>query len=255
MGLAAYGRPTMTDAVRKLIRRTPDGAFALDMDYFEYQTTAARSYSPRFVELFGRRAIRTSRSTSRPPKAGASPIAPPASSACSRTRWWTSRARCIGKPGLPDLCLGGGVALNGVANARILAESGFERVFVPSAPGDAGCALGRGALCRSHLFRQPGPRRARSSVLGADRRRSGAGAGGARGRPDRRRARRRGARSSGSPTSSPPAASSAGWTAPPSSARARSAIAAFWPRRTRARCATGSIATSSTARSSGRSRR
>src|SRR5476651_877681 len=44
--------------------------------------------------------------------------------------------------GLADLCLGGGVALNGVANARILAESGFERVFVPSAPGDAGCAIG-----------------------------------------------------------------------------------------------------------------
>jgi carbamoyltransferase len=44
--------------------------------------------------------------------------------------------------GLTDLCLGGGVALNGVANARILAESGFERLFVPPAPGDAGCALG-----------------------------------------------------------------------------------------------------------------
>src|SRR6185295_12018432 len=44
--------------------------------------------------------------------------------------------------GLSDLCLGGGVALNGVANARILAESGFDRLFVPSAPGDAGCALG-----------------------------------------------------------------------------------------------------------------
>jgi carbamoyltransferase len=44
--------------------------------------------------------------------------------------------------GLTDLCLGGGVALNGRANARILRESGFERVFVPSAPGDAGCALG-----------------------------------------------------------------------------------------------------------------
>jgi carbamoyltransferase len=43
---------------------------------------------------------------------------------------------------LSDLCLGGGVALNGVANARLLAESGFERVFVPPAPGDAGCALG-----------------------------------------------------------------------------------------------------------------
>src|SRR5205807_2510076 len=44
--------------------------------------------------------------------------------------------------GLPDLCMGGGVALNGVANARILTDSGFERLFVPPAPGDAGCALG-----------------------------------------------------------------------------------------------------------------
>ena len=53
MGLAAYGRPTMTDAVRELIRRTPDGAFALVPEYFEFQTTAARSYSSQFIELFG----------------------------------------------------------------------------------------------------------------------------------------------------------------------------------------------------------
>jgi carbamoyltransferase len=46
------------------------------------------------------------------------------------------------RTGLSDLCFGGGVALNGVANARILRESGFERLFVPPAPGDAGCALG-----------------------------------------------------------------------------------------------------------------
>src|SRR5204863_7602412 len=53
MGLAAYGRPTLADQVRKLIRRTPDGAFVLDLDYFEYHTTARRSYSSRFVDLFG----------------------------------------------------------------------------------------------------------------------------------------------------------------------------------------------------------
>src|SRR5207245_2689976 len=53
MGLAAYGRPTMVDDVKRLIRRTPDGAFTLDMDYFEYHTTARRSYSSRFVDLFG----------------------------------------------------------------------------------------------------------------------------------------------------------------------------------------------------------
>ena len=142
MGLAAYGRPTMTDAVRKVIRRTPDGAFALEMDYFEYQTTAARSYSPRFVELFG------------PPRNPYQPI----DFATAEGQRFADCAASVQRvledtlvemtralqreTGLSDLCLAGGVALNGVANARILAESGFERVFVPSAPGDAGCALG-----------------------------------------------------------------------------------------------------------------
>ena len=142
MGLAAYGQPTMTDAVRKLIRRTPDGAFALDMKYFEYQTTARQSYSPRFVELFGR------------PR---NPYEPIDLETADGRRYADCAASVQGvledtlvditralhrETGLPDLCLSGGVALNGVANARILAESGFERVFVPSAPGDAGCALG-----------------------------------------------------------------------------------------------------------------
>src|SRR6202022_2147477 len=45
MGLAGYGRPTMADKVRKLVPRTPDGAFTLDLDYFEFHTTAERSYS------------------------------------------------------------------------------------------------------------------------------------------------------------------------------------------------------------------
>src|SRR4029079_12012759 len=49
------------------------------------------------------------------------------------------------RTGLTDLCLGGGVALNGVANARILRESGFERLFGPAAPGDARLAI-RAAL-------------------------------------------------------------------------------------------------------------
>src|SRR5262249_25620370 len=56
---------------------------------------------------------------------------------------------------LPDVCLAGGVALNGVANARILPQSGFERVFVPSAPGDAGCALGAALYADRLYFRNP----------------------------------------------------------------------------------------------------
>src|SRR5258707_14880679 len=155
MGLAAYGRPTLMDKVRKLIRRTLDGAFALDMDYFEYQTTAARSYSQRFVELFGR------------PRNPYEPIdveTPEgrrfADCAASVQRGLEDTlvdiARALHQEnGLPDLCLAGGVALNGVANARILAESGFARVFVPSAPGDAGCALGAALYADRVHFGQP----------------------------------------------------------------------------------------------------
>ena len=155
MGLAAHGRPTRSDEVRRLIRRTRDGAFALDLDYFEYQTTAARSYSSRFVELFG------------PPRNSYEPI----DLQTSEGRRFADCAASVqhvledtlvdiarklhDETGLPDLCLGGGVALNSVANARILAESGFERVFVPPAPGDAGCAVGAALYADRIYFKQP----------------------------------------------------------------------------------------------------
>ena len=142
MGLAAYGRPTMTDKVRQLIQRTSDGAFSLNLDYFEYHTTARRSYSDRFIELFG------------PPRDPYAPIDLETADGSRFADCAASVQQVLGdtlvemtqalhqETALPDLCLGGGVALNGVANARILAESGFERLFVPPAPGDAGCALG-----------------------------------------------------------------------------------------------------------------
>ena len=142
MGLAAYGRPTMVEQVRRLIRGAADGAFALVPEYFAYQTTATRSYSPRFVELFG------------PPRNPYDPIDLEtadgrrfADCAASVQRVLEDTLVAIARAlhretGLDDLCFGGGVALNGVANARILAESGFARVFVPPAPGDAGCAMG-----------------------------------------------------------------------------------------------------------------
>jgi carbamoyltransferase len=142
MGLAGYGRPTMVDKVRQVIRRTADGAFSLDLDYFEYHTTARRSYSERFIDLFG------------PPRDLYTPIDLKTADGERFADCAASIQQVLGdtlvemaqalhrETALPDLCLGGGVALNGVANARILAESGFERLFVPPAPGDAGCALG-----------------------------------------------------------------------------------------------------------------
>jgi carbamoyltransferase len=155
MGLAAYGRPTMTEQVRKLIRRTPDGAFVLAPEYFEYHTTAARSYSSKFVDLFG-----PPRSSFDPIDLGTTEGRRFADCAASVQRVLedilVDMTRALQREtGLRDLCFGGGVALNGVANARVLAESGFERVFVPPAPGDAGCALGAALFADRIYFRNP----------------------------------------------------------------------------------------------------
>jgi carbamoyltransferase len=142
MGLAAYGRPTMVDRVRKLIRPTPDGAFALDMDYFDYYSTAERSYSSKFVDLFGRpRQQYEPIDVETPDGRRYADCAASVQKVLEDTLVAIARA-LQQETGLRDLCLGGGVALNGVANARVLVESGFDRVFVPSAPGDAGCAIG-----------------------------------------------------------------------------------------------------------------
>jgi carbamoyltransferase len=155
MGLAAYGRPTMMEQVRKVIQRLPDGGFALAAPFFEFQTTAERSYSPRFIDLFG------------PPRHPYDPIDLDstegqrfADCAASVQRVLEDilvdiAARLRRETGLPDLCFGGGVALNGVANARVLTEAGFDRVFVPPAPGDAGCALGAALYADRIYFGNP----------------------------------------------------------------------------------------------------
>jgi carbamoyltransferase len=155
MGLAAYGRPNMAHEVRKLVPRTADGAFRLNMDYFDFQGSALRSFSDRFVELFG------------PPRRPYDPI----DLTSAEGRRFADCAASVQlvledilvdiardlhrRTGLADLCFGGGVALNGVANARILEESGFDRVFVPTAPGDAGCALGAALFADRVHFGNP----------------------------------------------------------------------------------------------------
>jgi carbamoyltransferase len=155
MGLASYGEPNRADAVRKLIPRTADGAFRLDMDYFEFHSTAKRSFSSKFVELFG------------PPRNRYEPIDLSTDEGRRFADCAASVQRVVEdilvdiardlqeRTRLPDLCFGGGVALNGVANARILRESGFERLFVPPSPGDAGCAIGAALFADRVHFGNP----------------------------------------------------------------------------------------------------
>jgi carbamoyltransferase len=155
MGLASYGRPRFEEQVRGVLRETPDGAFALDLRCFDFHGSGRRAWSSRLEEVFG---------PPRPPDEPIDPATPEgarfADLAASVQRVLEDRLVRIAKDlrretGLADLCLGGGVALNGRANARILRESGFERVFVPPAPGDAGCALGAALYADRVHFRNP----------------------------------------------------------------------------------------------------
>jgi carbamoyltransferase len=155
MGLAAFGKHTLLNDVLRLVQPTSDGAFQLNLDFFEFQASATKSYSNRFVELFG------------PPRPHDSPIDLLSSEGQRFANIAASVQRVLEdvlvdltrrlhrETGLRDLCLGGGVALNGCANARILRESGFERVFVPPAPGDAGCALGAALWADRIFFKRP----------------------------------------------------------------------------------------------------
>jgi carbamoyltransferase len=155
MGLAAYGTPSRIDDVWRLIRRTADGAFALELGYFDFHSSAETSFSKRFVDLFG-----PARSPYAPIDLLSAEGRRFADIAASAQRVLedilVDIARSLHREtGLADLCLGGGVALNGVANIRISAESGFERVFVPPAPGDAGCALGAALYADRIHFGRP----------------------------------------------------------------------------------------------------
>jgi carbamoyltransferase len=142
MGLAAYGKPSCEEQVRRIVRRTPDGGLTLDLDYFEFHQGARRSFSKKFIESFGpaRDAWETIDLTT-PDGARFADVAASVQRVLEEVL--VDLARSLQREtGLDDLCFGGGVALNGCANARILRESGFRNLYLPCAPGDAGCALG-----------------------------------------------------------------------------------------------------------------
>jgi len=154
MGLASFGEPRFETQVRKMVQRAADGAPLLDLSYFEFHSSAKRSFSDRFVAELG------------PPRDPLDPI----DLSSDDGRRYADIASSVQKvleeilvdlarslqreTGLEDLCLGGGVALNGCANARILRGSGFRNVYVPPAPGDAGCALGAALVADRIHFRQ-----------------------------------------------------------------------------------------------------
>ncbi len=176
MGLSAFGQPRYVDKVHKLIHVEDDGGFELDMDYFSFHHSPERTFNGKFEALFG------------PPRDPEEPFFAPASHAYreagplprdfgdqvaerevigQRSQYYADVAASIQavteevmvkmaksvheQTGLNHLCLAGGVALNSVANGRILRETPFEEIYVQPAAGDAGGALGA-ALFAHHMI-------------------------------------------------------------------------------------------------------
>ena len=137
MGLAPYGEPKYVDLILdNLIDLKADGTFRLNMDYFNYCTGLTMT-NARFDKLFGR-----------PPRKGESKVSQQEMDLANSIQVVTEEvvlrlARTVHKELEADyLCLAGGVALNCVANGRILREGPFKDIWIQPAAGDAGGALG-----------------------------------------------------------------------------------------------------------------
>jgi carbamoyltransferase len=137
MGLAPYGEPRYADLIRtELLDLKDDGSFWLNLDYFAFLHGTTMT-NARFHRLFGG-----------PPRRPEDPLEPRHMDLARSVQVVTEEvllrlarhAREL--TGLPHLCLAGGVALNCVANGRLLREGPFERLWIQPAAGDAGGALG-----------------------------------------------------------------------------------------------------------------
>jgi carbamoyltransferase len=154
MGMAPYGTPRYMDRLERMVRVYPDGSVHLNMDYFSYHHALDRTYSDRFVALWG------------PPRVPESPFFTATTGhdirgkerEAERNQYYADVAASVQhlveevllrivrhlhrRTGLRHLVMAGGVALNSVANGRIMREGPFDEVYIQPNAGDAGGALG-----------------------------------------------------------------------------------------------------------------
>ena len=150
MGLAPYGSPKYVDLILdKLIDLKSDGTFHLDMQYFNYCTGLTMTNS-RFDALFGG-----------PPRKPESELSQREMDIAASIQAVTEEVvlrlanTLHEETGEKNLCLAGGVALNCVANGRLLREGPYENIWIQPAAGDAGGAIGAAAVAWHGYDQQP----------------------------------------------------------------------------------------------------
>ncbi|MGC2001295.1 MAG: carbamoyltransferase [Candidatus Acidiferrales bacterium] len=173
MGMAAYGQPRYVDEVRELIQQNKDGSLSLDMDYFCYHYSLDGMFNQRILDLLGEPRppdmLFFTEATGFPKYFGEKPSN--YLDLCRRNQHYADIASSIQQvtqecmlemasnlqreTGHKKLCMAGGVALNSVANARILRETSFDEIYIQPAAGDDGAALGAALWAHHTLFGNP----------------------------------------------------------------------------------------------------
>lgn len=137
MGLAPYGEPKYTDLMlNKLVLLHDDGSYSLDMDYFAYGRSL-KMFNHKLEDLLGRPARTPETLLDQFHMDIAASLQVTLEKAMLHVVTHLQK-----RTGLKRLCLAGGVALNCVANSKLLETSGFEEIWVQPSAGDAGGALG-----------------------------------------------------------------------------------------------------------------
>ena len=145
MGLAPYGNPIYVDKIKQLVDLKEDGTFRLDQKYFNYATGLTMT-SKRFEDLFKQKCRD-------PEKEMITQFHMDVAASVQKVteEIMIKLAKSIRKEfGIKNLCLAGGVALNCVANGKILKEKIFDNIWIQPAAGDAGGSLGA-ALALWHV--------------------------------------------------------------------------------------------------------
>ncbi len=153
MGMHPYGEPKYVDKIYELIHVGEDGSLWHDMKYFAYHYSRNSTLTDAFGEHFGRPA--------RDPKLGDKSLDPYYCDMAASIQVVTEQVllKMIGYlhkvSGMKSLCLAGGVALNSVANFKLLRDGPFEDVYIHPAPGDDGGSVGAAYWAYNHLLGQP----------------------------------------------------------------------------------------------------
>jgi len=161
MGLAPYGEPIYSQLIKDtLIDIKADGTFRLDLSYFKYHR-GFRMTGRKFHKLFGR-----------PPRQGETELSQFHMDLAASIQQVTEEivlklARSLQvETGAKNLCLAGGVALNCVANGKLLREGIFENIWIQPASGDAGSALGAALVAWHQHYGKPRQPKAADGMKG-----------------------------------------------------------------------------------------